>query len=580
MTEEQARKAWRDADALSEKRRYADAIGLYTSALDFFSEKDHPRDWAALQNDLGVAYRNLPTGDRGENLAKAIQCYEAALRVRTEEASPAQWAATQNNLLLLGRDHRAALGLTWQDLWDGAAAVALTEHVRALHPDQLRKALWLLARIAEQQRWTKKGPQVLRQAVQHYREARLSYLAEYAEALAAQLRKPKPKPVAPAERAQILRAYPAGNRITNLSEYLADAQKQQEKLAALLAQPRTLDRGTAGALWVLQQWNSFTPLLAAGRTDAGEPTNGSRGGGYFLVWRGKGIVIDPGPDFIRNLRESAHSLLDVDAIVLTHNHLDHVGDVIPILTLLHEYNEYHPDARHPLTMACSPSTFSMFADVAAHARWIEHFIPLRPDDRVHMPGTNIAIASFHTQHAELGGRSAALGLRLILMCEDGSECCVGMPGDGGWTDSLCQHCEGADLLVLHLGGMYPEDIGPDEFATDHLGTKGVFGLLWQLEQRKKLPKLTLIAELGEELAGREEFIAHECCAGLSVEYRKTVIEARLNRAITLPEVKVMCERGLDDPTAQRCSNPAELREWEHNPGEPRHAYLCDTHKPR
>ncbi|UCC69151.1 MAG: tetratricopeptide repeat protein [Armatimonadota bacterium] len=626
MTEQQARNAWRDADALCQKARYPDAIALYLSALGFFSEKDHPTDWAAVQNNLGAAYRNLPTGDKGENLAKAIECYQAALRVyteeaspaqwamtqnnlgnaysdlptgdkgenlakaiecyqaalrvRTEEASPADWAMTQNNLGLLGLDHRAAVGLTWQDLWDRTAAIALTQHVRALHPDELRRALRLLARIAQQQRWTKKGPRVLRTAVEHYRAARLSYLAEYAETLATQLRKPKPKRIAPPERDQIVKAYAAGDRITKLSEHLAEAQKQQEHLAAMLAQPATLDPAGAGALWVLQQWNSFTPLLATGRTDARQGTNENRGGGYFLVWRGKGIVIDPGPDFIRNLRESKRSLLDINAIVLTHNHLDHVGDVIPILTLLHEYNERHPDERHTLTMACSPSTFSMFADLAAHARWIKHFMPLRPDERVGLPGTEIEIAPFHTQHAELGGRSAALGLRLILKSEEGSLCRVAMPGDGGWTDSLCHHCEGADLLVLHLGGMYPQDIGPDQFATDHLGTKGVFGLLWQLQHRESLPKLTLIAELGEELAGREEFIADECCAGLSVEYRKTLIEARLNRAITLPELKVMCERGLNDPSAQRCFHPAELREWEHKPGESRHAYLCDTHKPR
>ena len=32
------------------------------------------------QNNLGNAYLNLPTGDRGENLNKAIACYEAASR--------------------------------------------------------------------------------------------------------------------------------------------------------------------------------------------------------------------------------------------------------------------------------------------------------------------------------------------------------------------------------------------------------------------------------------------------------------------------------------------------------------------
>ena len=50
------------------------------------------------QNNLGVAYRDLPTGDRGDNLRRAIACYEAAARGfdvvgLTEEANRARAAA-------------------------------------------------------------------------------------------------------------------------------------------------------------------------------------------------------------------------------------------------------------------------------------------------------------------------------------------------------------------------------------------------------------------------------------------------------------------------------------------------------
>ncbi|HCI80401.1 MAG TPA: hypothetical protein DHW02_12000 [Ktedonobacter sp.] len=71
------------------------AILLYTWLLQA-SQTLH--NTARLQNDLGIAYRNLPTGDRGENLRQAITCYDQALLVRTREAAPLDWAATQNNL--------------------------------------------------------------------------------------------------------------------------------------------------------------------------------------------------------------------------------------------------------------------------------------------------------------------------------------------------------------------------------------------------------------------------------------------------------------------------------------------------
>ena len=76
----------------------AQAIAAYEAALRVRTERESPADWATTQNNLGTAYANLPTGDRGENLRKAIACLEAALRVRTEREFPVQWATTQNNL--------------------------------------------------------------------------------------------------------------------------------------------------------------------------------------------------------------------------------------------------------------------------------------------------------------------------------------------------------------------------------------------------------------------------------------------------------------------------------------------------
>lgn len=59
---------------------------------------DHSTDWAKTQGNLGVAWENLPTGDRAANLGKAIACYELALEVYTRAAHHVDWAGTQLNL--------------------------------------------------------------------------------------------------------------------------------------------------------------------------------------------------------------------------------------------------------------------------------------------------------------------------------------------------------------------------------------------------------------------------------------------------------------------------------------------------
>ena len=84
-------------------------------------------------------------------------------------------------------------------------------------------------------------------------------------------------------------------------------------------------------LHVLQRWNSFTPILTA-------TTAPSRGGGYYINTGKRGIVIDPGFDFIKNFQEADFFLTDIDYIFISHAHNDHSADLESLTTLLHNYN--------------------------------------------------------------------------------------------------------------------------------------------------------------------------------------------------------------------------------------------------
>ena len=54
------------------------SIACFEAALGVFTASDFPSQWANTQNNLGNAYVQLPTGDRGENLRHAIDCFELA----------------------------------------------------------------------------------------------------------------------------------------------------------------------------------------------------------------------------------------------------------------------------------------------------------------------------------------------------------------------------------------------------------------------------------------------------------------------------------------------------------------------
>ncbi|GAG92357.1 unnamed protein product [marine sediment metagenome] len=49
-----------------------------------------------------------------------------------------------------------------------------------------------------------------------------------------------------------------------------------------------------------------------------------------------GIAIDPGFDFVRNLFHMGFSLYDIDIVLISHAHLDHIRDFESIVLLLNE----------------------------------------------------------------------------------------------------------------------------------------------------------------------------------------------------------------------------------------------------
>jgi glyoxylase-like metal-dependent hydrolase (beta-lactamase superfamily II) len=84
----------------------------------------------------------------------------------------------------------------------------------------------------------------------------------------------------------------------------------------------------------LRRYSSFFPFLprpAAFRAS---------GGGYLVQVHEPGpvapfgIAIDPGPDFIENLYACGYSIADLDMIVLTHDHADHIASVDALLALM------------------------------------------------------------------------------------------------------------------------------------------------------------------------------------------------------------------------------------------------------
>jgi len=110
---------------------------------------------------------------------------------------------------------------------------------------------------------------------------------------------------------------------------------------------------------VLRRWQSFNPKIPRPRKRR------VRGGGYFFRWQGKGIVIDPGFDFLQNFYEEGFSLDDIHAILITHSHPDHDDELTSIITLIKEWNEFHQKTGRSV----NPKQLDLFLNKSAYRKF-------------------------------------------------------------------------------------------------------------------------------------------------------------------------------------------------------------------
>lgn len=120
----------------------------------------------------------------------------------------------------------------------------------------------------------------------------------------------------------------------------------------LMQGPRKIRNCDAAIEFVCaRRYSSFFPFLP--RPSAFRV----RGGGYFVrivdedLRNGQdsfGIAIDPGPDYLDNLYRCGYGLADIDMVVVTHDHADHVAELDAMLALLAYRRKLGDDRFRPL----------------------------------------------------------------------------------------------------------------------------------------------------------------------------------------------------------------------------------------
>lgn len=313
-----------------------------------------------------------------------------------------------------------------------------------------------------------------------------------------------------------------------LNEFRLKIPKNEEDIGDLLQQERKIGKGPEwdDLFLCARKWNSYTPALHF----QSEASERAVGGGYLLIWNGRGIAIDPGYDFMKILSEDPIFLgiNDIDAIVLTHDHPDHTAGVDEMLTLIHELHE--KDNQHTIDFYGNLGALYKFGNQIQGLSECLNIQPLTPGTSVDLKEKyGLTMHVKRAFHREVwSGKNYAVGLVFELENSKSQKPFkVGITSDTAWDLDLVAEYAGADILIEHVGSL--ETV--DKPLSNHLGSVGCYLLL-----KYVCPQLAVVSEFGEEMdnkrVGLVEFL-HKLT-------QTKVVPADIGLKIKLPGCEIYC----------------------------------------
>jgi hypothetical protein len=185
-----------------------------------------------------------------------------------------------------------------------------------------------------------------------------------------------------------------------------------------------------------------------------------KGGGHFLTWQNKGIVIDPGPSFLESFIESGFRLADINAIICSHGHIDHSQDIERIITLLYEKND-QLEQKQKIKLILSPGNASKYGSLlSASTDVIESTIVLYPDKNIYISDLQLEIQPILANHFEIFARAdTALCFALNLFEDSIKKFTIALTNDTGLDTFQNKKINeffkslSIDLLIANIGSI-------------------------------------------------------------------------------------------------------------------------------
>lgn len=297
-----------------------------------------------------------------------------------------------------------------------------------------------------------------------------------------------------------------------IPEYVNKLLEQKQKPVDIYLD-RALRRRTSeqNCLIMLKGLSSSTPILL----NYGDHSEKMSGGGFYIRWNGKGIAVDPGYMFVQNLHDAGFTVLDVDAVIVTHEHIDHSFD-IRLLDDLHSNvansnrnveskwnSEWHDVSKlekepHKIHWYLDSVTYSMTRVYSERKSGFSdktnciNSICVDRDSSINL-FNDITMKIFPTDHEQYEENGKSLFYNhtfgCILECHSlKSDVSIGYTSDTSIVRDKTYCCmmeklKYCDMVIANISGIYKDDILLQNMKQRHLGYNGCFKILSELVRK-------------------------------------------------------------------------------------------------
>lgn len=234
----------------------------------------------------------------------------------------------------------------------------------------------------------------------------------------------------------------------------------------------------------LKDFSSSIPIIRTAHSN--HLTNG---GGFYINLSGIGIALDPGIGFLKQFHDLGGSILDIDMVLISHSHLDHVADLGEILSLNYDYNIYVDRERklfpftklkdHKLLVLCDDVTYNKYIpEVTSDVEFkklsgIEDGLSCD----VKKTGEVVTIDRLKVKHDKT--------IDTYALKIEANDVCIGYTSDAEYTEDLNKFIRNCEISILNISEPNALELRGNP-KTNHLGYTGIKSLVLSAPERYNL----------------------------------------------------------------------------------------------